>query len=131
MKKGITPVVAIILLLMITIAVIGFAFGFFQTLLSSSGAASETQLQDTTNMLGKSVRIDGISSTGIVVRHSGSVAIAAADLTVLVNGQPDSACVLGAMAVSSVATCNFGSACSTGDVITVSSPAGPVYATCP
>ncbi len=38
--KGITPVVSVILLL-VTIAVVGFAFGFFQRLLGTAGTSME------------------------------------------------------------------------------------------
>ncbi|MBS3054042.1 MAG: hypothetical protein J4431_00710 [Candidatus Aenigmarchaeota archaeon] len=51
MKKGITPVIAIILLLLITIAVIGFATGFFQSIVTTGGQ----QAQDASKATGDRV----------------------------------------------------------------------------
>ena len=48
MRKGLTPIIAIILLLIIVISIAGFSFLFFQGLQKSSEDSTKSQLNATT-----------------------------------------------------------------------------------
>ena len=83
--KGITPVVAVILLLLVTIAVVGFAFGFFQRILGITGSAGENQTQEAILRGAKTISIDHANLTGVAIRNTGTQTIVAADLNVFVG----------------------------------------------
>jgi flagellin-like protein len=131
LKKGITPVVAIILLLLITIAVIGFAFGFFQSMLEAAGGAASTQLNSTTNQLAKSIDVVAVSGTSVTIRNTGSANIVPGEIGVVVANAVR-ACTFTAteIAPGTVATCTLASACTAGQTVVVSAPANSDEAQC-
>ncbi len=59
-KKGITPVIATILLLLITISMVGFAFVFFQRTTQTAARSGEEQLNQTTGQITTLFSIDGV-----------------------------------------------------------------------
>ena len=61
--KGITPVVAIILLLLITISMVGFAFVWFTRIGELTTQQTQTQLQSQLDAAAQKVRIDSIDKT--------------------------------------------------------------------
>lgn len=85
--KGITPVIAIILLLLITISMVGFAFIWFQRVAQTATAGSETQLTGQLNKQGQTASIDNVDDTNnnVTIRHSGTVAMDTANVAVFVN----------------------------------------------
>jgi len=83
--KGISAVIATILLLLIAIAIIGFAFGFFQRIFTGSSAAVENQTGQLTGQLGTSVRIESASGRFILLRNTGTSTIDTTSVAVYLN----------------------------------------------
>lgn len=129
MAKGITPVIAIILLLLITIAVVGFASGFFQTIVQTSGTQATDAAQQTGDRLSKAVAFVAASADTVTVKNVGTATMTAAtDLTVLIAGVRN-ACTWSAASVATgtTSTCTLtataGNDCApSAAVITVVSP---------
>ena len=84
--KGITPIIAIVLLLMITIALVGFAFVFFSRTLSGSANATEAQLQQQMRSMTGSVTIENVNGDKVYIRNSGNTDINSAGLAIYANG---------------------------------------------
>ncbi len=85
--KGITPVIAIILLLLITISMVGFAFVWFQRVAQTATEGTESQLQEQLSQQGQKVRIDNIDDTNNAVSlfHSGTVTSDTSKVSVFIN----------------------------------------------
>jgi len=137
MKKGITPVIAIILLLLLTISMVGFAFVWFNRVVSEAGANVEDQTLQELNRQGQRVRIENIQpSTGFVtIRNTGTVDVTGSSIILFENNGVISNCVFsgtitpGSTATSSGAGCN---SCVSGtDRIKVTAPGGIDEAICP
>ncbi len=81
--KGITPVVAVILLLLITVSVVGFAFGFFQRIFGLAGTGVENQTQAVIGKAAQTVSIDNVDAAGkkVTVRNTGTADIKDTELT--------------------------------------------------
>ena len=75
--KGITPVIAIILLMLITISMVGFAFVWFNRVTSEIGGEITTQTQATVAQAQTKVTIDNIDVANdmVYIRNSGSIGI--------------------------------------------------------
>ncbi len=132
--KGITPVIAIILLLLITIAMVGFAFVWFSRVATTSGTNIESQLNTTFGASGKKVGIDAISAAAaaVSIRNTGSATIAAGEIAVYAGGSVV-VCTpaLGSLAPGAVATCDWSAgSCTSGTVIRVTAPGGSDETTC-
>ena len=84
--KGITPVIAIILLLLITISMVGFAFVWFQRVASTATAATDTQLQSQLNQQAQTIRIESVNGVTIALRNIGTQAITDNSISIFVNG---------------------------------------------
>ncbi len=69
--RGITPVVAVVLLLLVTISIVGFAMVFFQRTAESAAAAGETQMSQVSAM-GENFDIVSIDGNKVYVRNLGS-----------------------------------------------------------
>ncbi|MBI2578146.1 MAG: LamG domain-containing protein [Candidatus Aenigmarchaeota archaeon] len=75
--RGITPVVAIILLLLITISMVGFAFMFFTRTAQTSAESGEEQLEQQLQQASGQFSIEGTSpSAQVYVRNRGSAPLA-------------------------------------------------------
>ncbi len=86
-NKGITPVIAIILLLLITISIVGFSFMFFQRTTETASQSGEEQLKQQTSQAGTQLRIEAASpSYEISVRNTGTNK--ASNIAVYVDGKP-------------------------------------------
>ncbi|MBI5347248.1 MAG: hypothetical protein HZB66_01415 [Candidatus Aenigmarchaeota archaeon] len=86
--KGITPVIAIVLLLMITIAMVGFAFVWFQGMWRTTSETTGSQITAQQEAMMKTIVIDNVACTTgkIYVRNTGSKEIAASEMSVYVGG---------------------------------------------
>jgi len=73
LRKGLTPVVAIILLLLITISITGAAFLFFSRVTETSAQAGEEQLQEQASQSGGLPRILAVDKNKVHVKNIGSV----------------------------------------------------------
>ena len=138
--KGITPVIAIILLLLITISMVGFAFVWFQRVASTATAATDTQLQNQLNKQGQTISIEGAycSSGGcatkeVYFRNSGTVALSSGSIAAFVN---NSAAVSGSCPSTTVAagatfTCTLSVApCSGSTAVKATAPGNTDQITC-
>ena len=89
--KAITPIIAIVLLLMITISMAGFAFLWFQRIGTAAMNATQAGVTTQQKMAGKMIAIESVDAeNGLVyVRNIGTYKInASAELAVYVNGTP-------------------------------------------
>jgi len=95
MTKGVSTIVATILLLLIVIAIVGFAFGFFQRFFGIATSTGEEQLQLTQQNIQTSMRIESASGTpvvgatpassSIIVRNTGAADINTANVVLFLN----------------------------------------------
>ncbi len=92
-KKGITPVIAIILLLLITISMVGFAYVWFNRVLTSTTEKTSKQLDNQLDQQAKTIRIDNIGNQTINIRNTGSVTVLATDLSIYEGTNLLSVCV--------------------------------------
>ena len=86
MKKGITPVIATILLLIITIAIVGYSFGFFQRLFGAAANVTSTGLDDLTKNIRQAITIDGVNGVTVVLRNGANPSINSTVLGFYVDG---------------------------------------------
>src|SRR3989344_7559884 len=84
--KGITPVIAIILLLLITISMVGFAFVWFQRVAQTATDSADNALDTQLSQQNQKVRIDSTSGTTIYLRSTGSQSLPASSVALYVNG---------------------------------------------
>lgn len=133
MKKGITPVVAVILLLLITIAMVGFAFVWFSRVVQSAGSAGEESLQSQLDQQGKRVKIDnaaaGAGST-ITIRNIGTRNIQPSEIVVYINNALVTCTVPSAIAPGGFASCDPSTDCVAGQKVRVTAPGGVDETTC-
>ncbi len=130
--KGITPVIAIVLLLLITVAIVGFAFGFFQKILGIATEKTEEQVGGQTSSLSATIDIDNVYAGGVTVRNTGSDSISTGTLIVYVDNEL-SDCAWGGsgtIAAGGVASCAKASFCADGNSVKVTGPANKVTETC-
>lgn len=139
MQKGITPVIAIILLLLITISMVGFAYVWFNRVLTSTTEKTSNQLNNQISSQGKTIKIDNIGDTTISIRNTGSETILSNDLTMYSNNVLLSVtdCVTSdlPLAPSAVATFNCASesfcpATGANAIIKVTAPGGQDSGSC-
>ncbi len=71
MPKGITPVVAVILLLLITISIVGFSMLFFQRTAQTAGEAGEEQLQQQLAAAAEQFYVVSTDKNKVYIRNSG------------------------------------------------------------
>ncbi|MBI5347249.1 MAG: hypothetical protein HZB66_01420 [Candidatus Aenigmarchaeota archaeon] len=115
--KGITPVIATVLLLMITIALVGFAFTWFQGMWVSVSETTGTQIKAQQLSMMKTMTIDNVECTTgkIYIRNTGSVDIASSEISIYV-GSALSNCGTGitppTLTPGALGICNHGSAIS-------------------
>ncbi len=134
LRKGITPVIAVVLLLMITVALIGFAFIWFQGVWTSVAESTESNIESEVNRMTQTVKIDTVNVAGdvIYIRATGSSNIDVADITVYVGadassltlvtcdwpGDPD----ITSIAAKAVEGCTITTDIQSGDTVKVTSP---------
>lgn len=132
--KGITPVIAIILLLLITISMVGFAFVWFGRISTILTNQTESELTGQHNLQCQRVSIDSISAANaaVYIKNIGTCNIAAGAIKVYVSGA-EATCtpVLGAMAPGVTDDCDWSaSPCTTGIVVKVTAPGNSDETTC-
>ena len=99
--KGITPVISVILLLLVSIAIIGFAFSFFQRTVGTTAAEGESSAKSAVNMSSLAIRIDNAKNNAVAIRNTGSGKILLGTLSAYVNSS---------QAFSTVTTCTVSGA---------------------
>lgn len=123
--KGITPVVAIILLLLITISMVGFAFVWFSRVTQSATEGIAGDINNTITISSQKVRIEAVASGGatVTMRASGSGALPANSVAVLVAGAiRNSTCPGTSQGSGSVFTCALSPACTGGQTVRATAP---------
>ncbi len=138
--KGVSAVIAVILLLLITVAIIGFAFIWFGRITSLATNSTEQQITQFYQAAAKKISIDNINSTsGVSIRNIGTAIIPVNEITVFLNGNLLSVYCYGnsstGIAPGTVATCRpatppEGITCVAGTRIKVTSPAGSDERSC-
>lgn len=136
--KGITPVIAVILLLLITISMVGFAFVWFTRLSDEAQRSISEQQNATTSAIAKKIKIDnlgGIPQTALALRNIGTLTIDKNELGFFVGGISATCASVEPSGwtkidPSSVATCTLSTACATGQRLRVTAPAGPDEIVC-
>lgn len=122
--KGITPVVAIILLLLITISMVGFAFVWFTRVGELTTQQTQQQLQSQLDAQAQNVKIDAISAARdkITLRNRGTATIPLAQISIFVEGAA-LACTTwsptAALTPGSIVTCTAGFLCAAGNTVKV------------
>ncbi len=114
--KGITPVVAIILLLLITISMVGFAFVWFTRIGELTTQQTQAQLQSELDRQAQKVRIDAVTTTTVTIRNIGTKAIPEIQLTVFVDNVVKECTwsTSGDLAAGGSKTCTYTGACTAG-----------------
>lgn len=126
--KGITPVIAVILLLLVTIAMIAFAFVWFGRISTSAMSAVENQTGQFYQTAGKIITIDNILSspqTIVTVRNIGTLTVLSSELTVY-RGTVLASCTpswsLQSIPPGQSSACTISGPCVPGTTIKVTSP---------
>ncbi len=71
-SKGITPVISIVLLLMVTVAIAGAAFIFLQSTFRGASETTSAQLEHQIGQFTSQPKIEGASGNNVYVRNMGS-----------------------------------------------------------
>ncbi len=132
MKKGITPVIAMIILILIVIALGGVVATWVTKSWGTMAGRGEQQINTLSQQMQKTVTIDEVDCPNgkIYIRHTGSVDIGANEIHVYINGAYDGS-VAGGLTVGSVATYDHGAALNSGDEIKVTAPGNSATYICP
>jgi len=123
--KGITPVIAIILLLLITISMVGFAWVWFGQVSQRLTTDIENRTFEQINRQEKTIRIDNANGVNIDIRATGSSIIQISEIQVYVDDIRQT-CDWGGLtsvAPAAVETCVI-PACTAGQTIRATSPGG-------
>ena len=138
--KGITPVIAIILLLLITISMVGFAFVWFQRVATTATTATDTQLNNQLNKQAQTISIEGAycSASGcatkeVYFRNTGSVAIPSGAVAIFVNGSSaaSGSCPSTSVSAGATFTCTTTIApCSSSTTVKATAPGNTDQITC-
>jgi len=121
--KGISPIIAIVLLLMITISMVAFAYIWFTRITTSALNQSQTQQEAIQKQTGKKIVIDGINGNSITLRNIGVYSVSKSEISVFVNGvvtQITYGCDI--LDPQEVETCMIATSCLPGGRVRVVSP---------
>jgi flagellin-like protein len=136
-SKGITPVIAVILLLLITISMVGFAFVWFQRVAITTTSAVENQTRNILEKQQQVIKIDNIDSssgtdTKVYIRATGTQSIPNSGLQVYVNGARQTcAWDLPTLNPGSIIKCTFAPVCTSGATLRVTAPGNLDETRCP
>ena len=83
--KGITPVISIILLMLITISMVGFAFVFFGGFSESTSESGESMLSSQISQAATTFRLDNYNENYTVIRNIGSETMPISNILFFVN----------------------------------------------
>lgn len=145
--KGITPVIAIILLLLITISMVGFAFVWFTRVSELATQQTEEQLKKQLETQSMNIRIDSVTKTSplnVQIRNTGSTSIPLKSIVGFKNtvnidckdpGGTKFSASSATLAVDAIVACIDGRAtpegCTTGDKIKITTPGKGDEVLCP
>jgi len=121
--KGISPIIAVVLLLMITISMVAFAYIWFTRITTGALNQSQSQQEAVQQQAGKRIVIDGINGNLITLRNIGTYSVSKSEISVFVNGVATtitSGC--DKLDPQKVETCMLAISCPTGGRVRVVSP---------
>ena len=131
-RKGITPVIAVVLLLMITVALIGFAFIWFQGVWEEVADSTQEKITSDINKWDQTIKIDNVlasdvDNTSIVyIRSTGNAEVLVSSMSVYNDDVPIdcywSVGGTGKLAPKGLIECKSFSAIVSEDVIKVTAP---------
>jgi flagellin-like protein len=133
MRRGVSPVITIVLLVMITISMTGFAFIWFTRMGTGLQDRTEAGAEKTSENIMKIAIIDNVvggANSVITIRNIGSVAIAPGDIAVYVAGQPAVCSGLKAINPQEIGLCIISEIDCTGSKVKVSAAGGSDEKTC-
>ncbi len=133
--KGITPVIALVLLMMITIALAGFTYIWLQATFKQSANRTGTHMQGQQEAIMKRVRIDNAplvagpdeTEISLAIRNVGEAPIKGSEISVYVNGTLVE-CDVGDLAPGTVGSCTI--TCKSGYTVKVTAPGNEDTVTC-
>lgn len=130
-RKGITPVIAIILLLLITISMVGFAFVWFSRVATISAERAENQTLEQFSAQEKKIRIDNAKGTSASIRNIGSRAIAVAEMAAFVDDVSVtlSGCT-GSIQPGAVVICTLSTSCDSPERLKMTAPGNQDIVVC-
>ena len=129
--KGITTIIAFLLLLLITLSVTGITAVFISKLTDMAGQSAYIETTNQVNKFSKQVIIDSASLSSVSIRNIGSQRIEASELAVYVNYEMMMCSpLLSALAPNTAQTCNFSPACLPGQPIKITSPSNSMEIPC-
>ena len=76
MRKGISSVIAVILLLLVTISMVGFSFVFFSRTVGTATGSGEEQLSQQIQQIGTNFRLEGVDKNQVLIRNTGASSLA-------------------------------------------------------
>ncbi|MBI4019533.1 MAG: type IV pilin [Candidatus Aenigmarchaeota archaeon] len=86
--KGISPVIAIILLLLITISIIGFTSVFFQQTVQTSGEQAQESLNERSDTLLQTAEIIDATNNKVTIKNVGGAPISIDNVKIFLDGEP-------------------------------------------
>ncbi len=144
--KGITPVIAIILLLLITVAMVGFALVWFQRFVSATGSQTEQNLQTQLDQQSKVISVVNIDNSGVTsiisIKNIGTRTISLTELAMFVDSvrvgiDETAGCADGGgtpvttIATGSTIDCTLDSFCDAGSRLKITAPGNFDETICP
>lgn len=134
--KGITDIIAIVLLLMITISMVGFAWMWLQRLTVSAQNTTQSQINTLSNVAGQQLKIDNVDKTGgkVTLRNTGTSTVSLSTVGIYKNGGTPVTCN-GTWSASTVdpqatATCDVAAAITDCVTMRITSASGEDSANC-
>lgn len=126
--KGVTPVIAIILLLLITISIIGFAFVYLNRIATTAGTSAEQEVLSELERQSQRLVIVNIDKTNFIVtvQNVGTSAVATNTVATFVSGVSVT-CDWGttaSIAAGETAACDITGTCDSGDAVRLTFPGG-------
>src|SRR3989344_1903849 len=85
MSKGITPIITVLLLLLIGVVLVGFAFAFFSDIFKATTRETETTVEQQLISAGKNVRIENVNGNNVTLRNMGTQNILNSDISFYVE----------------------------------------------
>ncbi len=120
--RGVSEVIAIILILMITISLAGLAYMFMSTTMSDVTSSAGSTVDTTTSSMLTSFTIESMDVAKVYVRNTGQNALTS--LSVYINDEPATYNVTTPIAAGSVGTITIYSFIPDGATVKVTSPSG-------
>ncbi len=120
--RGVSEVIAIILILMITISLAGLAYMFMSTTMSDVTSSAGSTVDTTTSSMMTSFNIESVDVAKVYIRNTGQNALTS--LSVYVNNEPATYNVTTPIAAGSVGTITIYSFIPDGATVKVTSPNG-------